>query len=79
MALCRGWNLCSSNGAPSCTYITRVAHAERGAGGGAVTTVKKKRVQSHRPEGRRIAARLGGWWRLGLNWRRVVAVCLRAG
>ena len=31
--LCRGWNLCSCNGAPSCTYITRVAHAECGAGG----------------------------------------------
>ena len=40
---------------------------------------KKKRVQSHRAEGRRIAARLGGWWRLGLNWQRVLAVCLRAG
>ena len=30
---CRGWNLCSCNGAPLCTYITRVAHAECGAGG----------------------------------------------
>ena len=39
----------------------------------------KKRVQSHRPESRQIAARGGGWWRLGLNWRRVVAMCLRAG
>ena len=39
----------------------------------------EKGVQSHRPEGRRIAARGGGWCCLGLNWRRVVAVCLRAG
>ena len=31
--LCRGWNLCSGNGAPSCTYITRVAHAECRVGG----------------------------------------------
>ena len=47
-------------------------------GRGAATTVKN-RVQSHRPEGRRIAARGGGWWRLELNRQRVVAVCLRAG
>ena len=26
------WNMCLCNGAPSCTYITRVAHAECGAG-----------------------------------------------
>ena len=39
----------------------------------------KKGVQSHRLEGRRIAARGGGWWRLGLHWRRVVVVYLRAG
>ena len=59
-----------------------MAHAECGAGGcagGARLLPQKKRGQSHRPEGKRIAARLGGWWRLGLNWRRVVAVCLRAG
>ena len=38
----------------------------------------KRGVESQRPDGRRIAARGVGWWRLGLNWPRVVAVCLRA-
>ena len=63
---------------------TSVAHAEFAAAGSVAARegrgyYDKKCVQSHRREGRQIAACGGGWWRLWLNWRRVVAVRLRGG
>ena len=62
----------------------RVAHMERATTGsvGCVRGVRlldKRGIKSHKSEGRRIAAHGGGWWCLELNWRRVVAMCLRAG